>query len=220
MLRTLLTYLSSRRRTEPLSVLTDSTSMDRPLVEHSSSADDDTSLPARFPAFERQLPVGSSARIPPNMARVTKPPLPNHRARLLSMKLEHVRLCSEKRCRMLSSIGIITVGDLVTAEPLAITKTLHIPAKAEATLRRYQQAIRLAASVPGLMPRDAMLLVAIHRRTVRALAIESPALLQRDLERFAMSSRGQRQLRGRRLPSLRRIRKWIDASSIKPQLVA
>lgn len=129
------------------------------------------------------------------------------------MNLQHSRLCSIKRAERLAAVGIVRVGDLAAAEPLELAKNLGAPPKAEATLRRYQQAIRMATAVPGLMPREAMLLVAIHRRTVRALAIESPSLIHRDLERFALSTRGQRQLRGRRLPSVRRIRKWVDACS-------
>jgi len=193
MFRALLSFLSSKGDSRTRSELDAANSSDHVLLR------------ARV---ERPRVVGLQSR-----TAVQTPILPttNHRARLLSMELRHMRLCSEKRCDRLARVGIMTAGDLVAAEPLQLTKRLGLSTKAVATLRRYQHAIKLAASVPGLMPRDAMLLVAIHRRTVRALSLDTPALLHRDLERYAMSSRGQRQLRGRRLPSLRRVRKWVDA---------
>ncbi|QDV63163.1 DUF4332 domain-containing protein [Crateriforma conspicua] len=157
-------------------------------------------------------PMGQSVPAGPLTSDASRP-TPSHRARVLGMNLKHTKLCTDRRCDRLASVGVITAGDLMTAEPLAIAKKMGAPAKAEATLRRYQQAIRLSAAVPGLMPRDASLLVSIHRKSIRALAIDSPAMLHRDLERFALSSRGQREMKGRRLPSLRRVRRWIEASS-------
>ncbi len=202
MMRTFLSFLMARKSH-------DSRRNRRPFV-----STDDVVLFANFRGLEEAPPEGRETTESDRRAFAAPPkPTPDHRARVFSMELRHLKLCSEKRCRRLSAIGIVTAGDLVAAEPLGMTKRMKVPANAEATLRRYQQAIRLAASVPGLMPQDAMLLVAIHRRTTRALAIESPAMLHRDMERFALSSRGQRELRGRRLPSLRRVRKWIEAST-------
>ncbi len=81
--------------------------------------------------------------------------------------------------------------------------------KAERVIKHYRRAIRFAAAVPGMMPRDAMLLISIHRRSVRGLASESPAALHRDLQRFAASTKGRVQLRGRQVPSTRRLKRWI-----------
>jgi hypothetical protein len=135
----------------------------------------------------------------------------NHRARLMSMRLEHTRLCSQQRCKRLREYGILTAGDMATADPKQIAQKFAAPKKAVRILKQYRRAIRLAAAVPGMMPRDAQLLISIHRRSVRGLALESPASLHRDLQRFAESSPGRRQLRGRRLPSTRRIKRWISA---------
>ena len=160
--------------------------------------------------------IGNSS--PPGM---TRPPRPNktsrrvhpahtsHRERLLSMKLEHTKLCSPHRCRRLNRMGIVTAGDLAVANPDKLARHFTASRKAAAVLRRYRRAIRLATAVPGMMPRDALLLVSIHRRSVRGLASESPSALHRDLERFAESSKGRLQLRGRRVPSTRRLKQWI-----------
>ncbi len=135
----------------------------------------------------------------------------NHRERLMSMRLEHTRLCSTRRCDRLRKLGIVTAGDLATADPKRLATQFVAPRKAVRIFQRYRRAIRLAASVPGMMPRDAQLLISIHRRSVRGLALETPAALYRDLQRFAESTSGQQQLRGRRLPSTRRIKRWIAA---------
>lgn len=133
----------------------------------------------------------------------------SHRERLLSMKLEHTKLCSPHRCQRLMQLGIVTAGDLASANPDRVARQFVASRKAVGVIKRYRRAIRLAAAVPGMMPRDAMLLVSIHRRSVRGLASESPVVLHRDLERYAASSIGRQQLRGRRIPSARRVKRWI-----------
>ncbi|MCH1440625.1 MAG: DUF4332 domain-containing protein [Rubripirellula sp.] len=137
-------------------------------------------------------------------------PLPHHRERLLSMQLAHAKLCGTRRCQRLKGMGISTTGDLATADLANLATQFGAPKKALKVLKQYRRAIRFSASVPGMMPRDALLLISIHRRSVRGLAMESPARLHRDLERFAESTQGRQQLRGRRIPSTRRLKKWIS----------
>ena len=134
----------------------------------------------------------------------------SHRERLLSMQLAHTKLCSPKRCVRLRELGITTAGDLACASPEKLAQHFGAPKKATRILKQYRRAIRFAASVPGMMPRDAMLLISIHRRSVRGLACEKAATLHRDLERFAESSKGMGQLRGRRIPSTRRLKRCIQ----------
>jgi Domain of unknown function (DUF4332) len=136
---------------------------------------------------------------------------PSHRHRVLSMKLEYIKLCSQKRCERLAAVGVITAGDLASAQPEELAKHFQSPKKALRILKQYRRAIRFAAAVPGMMPRDAMLLISIHRRSARGLASETAVVLHRDLERFAESSQGRGQLRGRRIPSTRRLKQWIAA---------
>jgi len=134
----------------------------------------------------------------------------SHRARLLSMRLEHIQLCSPHRCRRLQQLGIETAGDLACVSPRHVAQQFRAARRAERMLSQYRRAIRLAASVPGMMPREAMLLVSVHRRSVRGLALESAAALHRDLQRYAESSQGRTQLRGHRIPSPRRLKRWIQ----------
>lgn len=156
--------------------------------------------------------VKSDSPSPPPRSKTAHSPTSGyatHRQRLLSMKLEYTKLCSPHRCLRLSQLGILTAGDLAAANPDQLARHFAAPRKAAAVLRRYRRAIRLAAAVPGMMPRDALLLISIHRRSVRGLASESPSALHRDLERYAESTRGRLQLRGRRVPSTRRLKQWI-----------
>ena len=134
-----------------------------------------------------------------------------HRAWLYSMRLEHTRLCSDARCELLRGVGVLTAGDLACCDPAKLAKNLGGAVKTTAVLARYRRAIRLAAAVPGMMPPDAMILIHIHRRSLRGLAIESPAGLYRDLQRFSLSTKGRRLMKGRQVPSVRRLKKWIAA---------
>lgn len=143
-----------------------------------------------------------------------RPPRPSRqRERILASELTALKLCSRSRCEALRKAGVTTAGDLLAADPATVARDLEAGRKAAQTLRRYRRAIRLAVSVPEMTPRDALLLMSVHRRSVTRLAAESPAALHRDLQRYALSSPGQRQLRGRELPSLDRVRGWVDACS-------
>jgi len=59
---------------------------------------------------------------------------------------------------------------------------------------------------------EARLLFAVHRRTIRGLASESPVALQRDLHRFILSSRGQRISLGEPEPSVTKVKFWVEAA--------
>ncbi|MGB7343446.1 MAG: DUF4332 domain-containing protein [Pirellulaceae bacterium] len=147
------------------------------------------------------------------IVEVTNSPVPaaNHRAWLLSKNLTHIKICSPSRCEMLAKYGIVTAGDLAKVDAEQLVQQMHAPESAVLSLTRYRAAIRLAASVPGMMPRDAQILIRIHRHSVRAIALDSPSALYQDIYRFAYSTKGQRFVRGRRLPSLRKIKAWVHS---------
>ncbi|MDG2224326.1 MAG: DUF4332 domain-containing protein, partial [Rubripirellula sp.] len=144
-----------------------------------------------------------SSHAPPSPQLSPAPLGVTHRQRLLSMRLEHTKLCSPHRAQRLKSLGVFSAGDLSNSDLEKLAAHFGASKKALRMLVQYRRAIRFAAAVPGMMPRDAMLLISIHRRSVRGLACESAAALHRDLERFAESTQGQIQLRGRRIPSTR-----------------
>ncbi|MGI9471850.1 MAG: DUF4332 domain-containing protein [Rubripirellula sp.] len=157
-----------------------------------------------------QPPPKNKSAVPLPAKRSASVPPASHRERLLMMNLEYTKLCSRRRCERFRAMGIVTAGDLARVDPERLGSRFGAPRKAAEVIKQYRRAIRFAASVPGMMPRDAMLLISIHRRSVRGLASESPAALHRDLERFAESTQGRQQLRGRRIPSTRRLKRWIS----------
>ncbi len=177
--------------------------MPQPIVSETPNS---VLLYAQFPPRSKKpaIPKGEGRKPKRSDANV------GHRQRLLNMRLEHIRVCSVRRCQRLQKLGIITAGDLAYADCEKVASHFGAPRKALKVIQQYRRAIRFAASVPGMMPRDAMLLVSIHRRSVRGLASETASSLHRDLQRFSESSQGQAQLRGRRLPSARRLKRWID----------
>ena len=61
----------------------------------------------------------------------------NHRARLMAMQLAHTRLCSEKRCQRLRELGLVTAGDLASADLRAISRHFSAPGKANRVLKSY-----------------------------------------------------------------------------------
>lgn len=80
---------------------------------------------------------------------------------------------------------------------------------------RRQRTIRFAKHFPDMNPREARVLMAIHRRSPHALARESAAVLKRDWERFLLSSRGQRLAATTGVPDVARIRGWISLAQAK-----
>ncbi len=184
------------------------------------------STDSRSVVLYAHVDVTAKAKQTPALAAAphVSPSLPcvsgDHRAWLLSMRLDHLRICSASRSQQLSQLGVVTAGDLLTAD---LNEIAHRLADRTLTrrLKRTVRAIQFAAAVPGMMPRDSMLLICVHRRSIRSLASESPAVLHRDLQRFALSTKGQRALKGRRLPSVKRIRRWVEAcvdATTRPQV--
>ena len=134
----------------------------------------------------------------------------SHTEVVLGMELCRTKICSMKRCNQLKQLGIATAGDLLHANATEIAENFSAKKRAVKTIRRYQRAIRVASSIPMMMPNDALLLFSVHRRHTQSLAMDSPSLLCRDLQRFSQSTSGRRQLKGGALPSVDRIKTWID----------
>ncbi len=181
----------------------------------------------RSDAEQDQQPLVLYARLShqsanePSAGRTTARSLPNkrnlpdlkpnssHRARLFSMRLEHIQFAVHIAASVYPNWVSLRQATWPAHRPIS-WRQFRAPRRALRVLKQYRRAIRFAASVPGMMPRDAMLLISIHRRSTHGLSLESAAQLHRDLVRFSQSSQGQIQLRGRRVPSIRRLKQWIN----------
>jgi len=88
--------------------------------------------------------------------------------------------------------------------------TAKPPSSHQVAKKRRQRCCRFAARFSDMDPGEARILMAIHRRSPRRLAFESPGLLKRDWQRFLLSSRGQRIAPSGAVPDLDRVRSWVQ----------
>jgi len=110
-----------------------------------------------------------------------------------------------------AALEIHTVGQFLDI-PAARWRALGMTPREIRKLQRWQQAVRFAASMPGMKPYEAMMLFAVHRRRRSRLAGESAGHLHRDLVRFGLSTAGQRLLRHRQIPERAKISRWIETA--------
>lgn len=128
------------------------------------------------------------------------------------LSLRDAGLGSAAQRRALRSLEIRTTADLLAADPLEIAQRLGLSAGAAGVMRRWQRAIRLSRLLPAMTPREALLLHAVHRKTLRSIAEESAPRLRRDLGRYALSTAGSRLLADQPLPSPERVKGWVEAA--------
>ena len=108
---------------------------------------------------------------------------------------------------------VLSSGDCVARLPTDIPYRKNLdPVRAARVKKRRQRVLQFTRQFGEMTSTEAQLLFAVHRRTVRALAKESPVALQRDLRRFILSTRGQRISRGKPSPSLPQLRNWIETA--------
>ncbi len=100
----------------------------------------------------------------------------------------------------------------VESAPLAIDPQSQPRQRSAKSRARRIRARRFANRFTDMSSRDARMLFAIHRRSVKAMANESPAVLQRDLQRFALSSRGHRISHGKPVATVAKVRVWVAES--------
>lgn len=91
-----------------------------------------------------------------------------------------------------------------------------IRSEADKTLSKNRlREVRFSRLFSDMTSTEARVLFNIHRRTIRALAAESPAALLRDMRRFALSSRGQRILANDEMPDISLVRSWVNQAKTR-----
>ena len=152
-------------------------------------------------------------RRPIEVPRPVPMPPATHRGRVLGLSLTHSRLCRPRRAERLRQLGVHNCGDLLDIDLQAVADHFRSRNRALWQLRMYRRAVRLATSVDGLQPADALILVAIHRRTSSSLARSESTELTGDIRRFAETSVGRGLMAGRRPPGAKRVARWIAAAA-------
>lgn len=112
----------------------------------------------------------------------------------------------------LSSLGIETVGNLLSVEPDEIASDLGAAATA-LDVAAWQDEARLCCELHGLDPVEAQLLVACGVTGAADLAALEPVELWELVAPVAESPDGRRLLRGDPPPDLDAVTRWIDAAN-------
>ncbi len=114
-----------------------------------------------------------------------------------------------KTALRLNKVGIVTVQDLLDADPLATADSVDVPYIKPDTITDWQDQARLQCDVPGLSGTAAQLIVGAGVRTAMELAAQDADRLTDNVAAFADSSEGNRLLRDRAAPERSQVAKWI-----------
>ncbi|MGN6136405.1 MAG: DUF4332 domain-containing protein [Aureliella sp.] len=110
----------------------------------------------------------------------------------------------------LEALGVVTVDDLLTADPDRLASELNLPRVSATTIRAWQEQAQLVCRIPNLRGHDAQVLVACGIAAPESLARLEPNKLLAQAIAFAKSAKGQRVLRGSQVPDLAEVTDWIQ----------
>ncbi|MEO0619171.1 MAG: DUF4332 domain-containing protein [Pseudomonadota bacterium] len=175
-------------------------------LEHSSNADDDASPAEQLRARAREMSEAAG--------------LPSLRFRLhMGDEVEDGPSVGPKTALRLNKIGIVTVSDLLSADPEATAAALKVSYIRPALVRNWQDQARLQCDVPELTGTAAQLIVGCEVRSASELAETDVAALTELVAEYAMTSEGLRLLRDRPAPDAEKIAEWVsNAGSAVRQL--
>lgn len=125
-----------------------------------------------------------------------------------------------KTAGRLERIGIITVGDLLTADADSLATKLNQRHVTADTVRTWQQEAALVCRIPELRGHEAQLLVAAGITEPAEVAAHSPEELLELLSPIIKSEAGLRILRNQEPPNLAEVARWITAAGSARQLQA
>jgi predicted flap endonuclease-1-like 5' DNA nuclease len=109
----------------------------------------------------------------------------------------------------LAAVGIVTVKDLLSANPANTAEKLDVRHITPDTITDWQDQSRLVIEIPELRGTHAQLLVGAGLRTCRDVAEADPATTQAAILRFVGTREGQRILRDGTPPDLEKITDWL-----------
>ena len=177
----------------------------------------------------RRFDVSAPAVIPHSALRIPhsstnpKSPIPNPKSSYrLSPGSPVVDAPSigPKTAARLEKAGIITVGDLLLAEPEGLANAVRVKHITADTIRQWQREATLVCRVPELRGHDAQILVASGITEPEELAACAAAELLEKIAPFVASDEGQRLLRSAQPPNLEEVTQWIDRAAQARQIAA
>lgn len=188
-------------------------------------ASSETSRPApqalpEIPASAKAAGLEATEENSPSIARITDvatAAAANRSHRVYLSKQDDIvdaPSIGERTAGRLASAGLLTVADLLRANPDEVAETVdyrHIDAK---TIRLWQDQALLVMEIPGLRGTHAQLLTGAGYRSAKAVAAADAGELSAAILRFASTSDGQRLLRDGAAPDIEKIRSWIEQADL------
>ena len=118
----------------------------------------------------------------------------------------------QKIAARLEAIGIRTIGDLLDADPQAVTAMLAQKWLTPDTVTDWKAMAQLAIDVAAVGEQDAQILIGCGVRDRAQLAGHDARALQDQLEDFIASEDGRRLMRGATGPKPAKVEAWIEAA--------
>ena len=115
-----------------------------------------------------------------------------------------------KRAEMLNSCGVMTVTDLLSADPQILASQLDHSKIDSTVIVAWQHQAGLVCRIPELRGHDAQVLVGSGFTTPEEISAMKPTELLEFVDPFCDSSEGQRALRGSKRPDLQEVKGWIE----------
>lgn len=125
-----------------------------------------------------------------------------------------------KMAQRLNSVGIITVRDLLQADPESLASRMGSRKFSGEMIRHWQQQAQLVCRVPELRGHDAQLLVAVGVHSPERLSKSTAVKLWEEVKKVADSEEGKRILRGSAEPDLTEVQNWIESARLCRPLAA
>ncbi len=114
--------------------------------------------------------------------------------------------------KRLNDVGIITVKDLIEADPTELAKKLaHRRIKPD-DIARWQKESKLMMTVRVLRGHDAQILIGIGYDTKEKLANANPDEVLKKAREFVATKEGKRAMRGGKIPDEKEVNEWISAA--------
>lgn len=118
----------------------------------------------------------------------------------------------QKIAARLEAIGVKTIGDLIDADPQAVSNMVAQKWLTPQTVTDWKAMAQLAIDVQAVGEQDAQILVACGVRDKSALAQSDARALQDHLEDWLASDDGKRLMRGSSGPKAAKVEAWIAAA--------
>jgi Domain of unknown function (DUF4332)/Zinc dependent phospholipase C len=115
-----------------------------------------------------------------------------------------------KTAKRLKKMKILTVTDLLNANPEETAKKLNVWHIKSETVRDWQLQAELNCRVPFIRGHDVQILIACELTTPEAIATQEPEGLLDTVTPYIESTEGQRMLRSCKEPDLEEVTNWIN----------